>query len=655
MNYKTPQYAKSTKGNYLSKFKKEMETRKTHFFLYPIIIIMVVLKTIQDSENDITIAYRDADGNLHRRFIDTAITVKEALELARQEFPLVGKEGDRAVLKFQEYRVVGDNVPLLPEATYLLSILVPQVGKECSVEGIFPLLEPLNELLFRVEPPSTECLKEIISMDISTLEDIIGAIDKTTIGACPPSFLVDNYCNIHTGFLYELHRLRNEGLDFADDISSQCSFGDKFSMCVYPPRNLCGDSKLMTEIVALDMSLVERCVLADVFGSSVERLQEYLKIAEVNLNKLRSMFHVFVNQACSRVRFHVTKWFQRVYMLFLDEIINCLRSNCCLQVGWEVPLGVEICNDKDSDLISELSGDVDSDVSSELSEDEVPKSVGKVLTANGEAIEGLEAYGGKYLEAKAVQTINKVERAYNEKDKRTEIVTLHGYADIVVRDKSRLESNPLDSIKCLFQLKRPFGFLFHRAFPWQVDQLQCQLLGLRDASEDECVCCCLTDIFALVCGWQNLNAPDIPAVQYISQPLTKSREYALMLALLISDKADFSRLNSCVSTEESNSGTASVLGKRSVEGSLDGSPRHKRERRGDRVDQVQRKYCRTKYQYGLTSQIKAATGKWYDEIHAGSDSDDEYSPLTYNNLCLHDTEMALKTKTCDSQAVNDSM
>jgi hypothetical protein len=144
MNYKTPQYAKSTKGNYLSKFKKEMETRKTHFFLYPIIIIMVVLKTIQDNENDITIAYRDADGNLHRRFIDTAITVKEALELARQDFPLAAKEGDRAVLKFQDYRVVGDNVPLLPKATYLLSILVPQVGKEYSVEEKFPLLAPLN-------------------------------------------------------------------------------------------------------------------------------------------------------------------------------------------------------------------------------------------------------------------------------------------------------------------------------------------------------------------------------------------------------------------------------------------------------------------------------------------------------------------------------
>jgi hypothetical protein len=372
------------------------------------------------------------------------------------------------------------------------------------------------------------------------------------------------------------------------------------------------------------------------------------------------MFHAFVNQACSRVRFHVTKWFQRVYMLFLDVVINCLRSNCCLQVGWEVPLGVEICNDKDSDLISELSGDVDSDVSSELSEYEVQKSVGKIRTTDGEAIEGLEAYSDNELEAKAVQTINKVERAYNEKDKKTEIVTLHGHADIVVRDKSRLESNPLDSIKCLFQLKRPFGFLFHRAFPWQVDQLQCQLLGLRDASEDECVCCCLTDIFALVCGWQNLSVPDIPALQYITQPLTNSREYALMLALLISDKADFSRLNSCVSAVESHSGTAdeepaSVLGKRSVEGSLDRSPRPKRERRGDRVDQVQRKYCRTKYQYGLTSQIKAATGKWYDEIHAGSDSDDEYSPLTYNNLCLHDKSMTMKTKACDSQAVNDSV
>jgi hypothetical protein len=422
-------------------------------------------------------------------------------------------------------------------------------------------------------------------MKMSRLEDIIGAIDKTTIACSPPADVVQKYVCFTAEFDEVLDVLQDHW-NYRDDISSYNSLDDKFNMCVYPPRNLCKETKLNTEIVKLDMSAVEKVILDKVFGASHERLLDYLTIAELNLNKLRSLFHAIAKHTYPHVTYHVTEYFQRVYMLFLDKVIVWLHSSCALQVGWELPLGLEIHNNEDPDLISELSDDPE--------------------------VEG---------------TCSKT----------TELQTLFGYADIVVRSKP-LPNVEWDDVRCLFQLKRPFGLLYRRAFPWQVDQLQCELLGLRDLSNSECVCCCLTDLFALVCGWQRHRELDGPLIQFITEPLTNCREYLLILALLLSDKVNFSCLSDCTLANDSvndninaETNPASILGKGSADPPAGQSTR---KRRGDEMDLKIRKHAREERQFERLSDIKTSTADWYHQIHFPSKYRSYYS-LNEDLLCLH--------------------
>jgi hypothetical protein len=89
----------------------------------------LVLKNIHDNEKDTLIKYKDADGKVHWRFVDNfQMTVKEARELALQEFQIVVKDGDRAVLKFNGWYAASDHLPLLPKEIYLLAF-EPSVGK----------------------------------------------------------------------------------------------------------------------------------------------------------------------------------------------------------------------------------------------------------------------------------------------------------------------------------------------------------------------------------------------------------------------------------------------------------------------------------------------------------------------------------------------
>jgi hypothetical protein len=452
-------------------------------------------------------------------------------------------------------------------------------------------------------------------MKMFKLDDIIGAIDKTPIACSPPADVVEKYSVVSEKFDAALDDLRDEE-NYRDDISSYNSVDDKFDMCVYPPRNLCKETKLDTEIVKLDMSAVEKRVLDAVFGADKQRLLDYLTLAESSLNKLRSMFHAIAKQYRPTLSYHVTGYFQRVYMLFLDKVIDWLRSSCDLQVGWELPLGMEIHNNEDPDLISEVSdvpGSSYDDVSSD-SVDESPK-----------------AKRGGHCE----RSDNAVETTC---DKKTRPRTLIGHADIVVRDKSVLPEDTLNNVRCLFQLKRPFGLLYRREFPWQVDQLQCELLGLRDSSNSECVGSCLTDLFVLVCGWQRLSKSDAPLSQCITEPLTSSREYLLMLALFLSNKVDFSCLRDCVLTSDSvdvsmnaETNPASILGKRSAD-HLTGNANRKR--RGDEMDRTVRKYARVKKEYGRTFHIKSTTAQWYHEIHFKPEYR-RYRSLTSDNLRWH--------------------
>jgi hypothetical protein len=62
-------------------------------------------------------------------WITFKMTVKEARELAMQEFQMAVKEGDRAVLKFREWLVVEDDLLLLPKYVYLLAVEPPFVGE----------------------------------------------------------------------------------------------------------------------------------------------------------------------------------------------------------------------------------------------------------------------------------------------------------------------------------------------------------------------------------------------------------------------------------------------------------------------------------------------------------------------------------------------
>jgi hypothetical protein len=182
----------------------------------------LVLKKVHDNENDTIIAYKDAEGKVHLRFVDVKTTVKEARELALQEFQVVVKEADRAVLKFREWLVVEDELPLLPKYVYLLAVEPPFVGKQKST--------PVNLSRFTfsaVEPPSYDCLLGLVSMKMFKLDDIIGAIEKTPIACSPPADVVQKYFVVNAA----LDDLRDEE-NYRDDISSYNSVDDKFDMCV---------------------------------------------------------------------------------------------------------------------------------------------------------------------------------------------------------------------------------------------------------------------------------------------------------------------------------------------------------------------------------------------------------------------------------------
>jgi hypothetical protein len=426
----------------------------------------------------------------------------------------------------------------------------------------------------------------LVSMELNHLGKFIDAIDKAGVGPNPPFTVVDKYCR-GGGFDHELDRLRNNNL-FLDDISSYNSLDDKFDMCVYPPGNICGENAFESEIIAVDISAVEKLVVSNVFGGSLQTLNEFISFTITVLDKLRSMFYWMAKQKYPAVSYQVTSWFQRVYMLFLDTVISKLGANCDLQAGWELPLEVDICNKLDPELISSLSD------CSDFSNDD--------------------------------------DCAVNQSKK---IVALHGYADIVVRDKERAVLQPLDHVKCLIQLKRPFGLLYRRAFEWQLDQLQCQLLGLRQASDDECVSCLLTDMFAIVCAWQDVGRANAPAKQVIMRPISNSREYLLILALVLSDK---DLLRQCASHIQSpgNNG-ASSLGKRSVETTTDMKEQKvKRRRRGGTYDRQVRQFSRKYHEKRQTAEAKASTAQWYHDIHSAA-ACTQYLTLTEQNLYLHDS------------------